>query len=152
MAAINNRRVLWGALAGGVVWNIWSVIVNMVALRGRYEAAQQAGTFLKQPRYPFFVGQCIIVLFVLAYIVAWLYASVRAREVQDRRPRRSSACSSVLLRAFPQTLQRPFGRLSVDTSHFGGCWNFGSGRFSQRSWQGGFTVRLLELSGEGGRL
>ena len=78
MAAVNNRRVLWGALAGGVVWNIWSVIVNMVALRGRYEAAQQAGTFLKQPRYPFFVGQWIVLLFVLAYIVAWLYASVRA--------------------------------------------------------------------------
>lgn len=78
MAAINTRRVLWGALAGGVVWNIWSIIVNMVVLRGRYEAAQQAGTLLMEPRYPFFVGQWIVLLFVLAFIVAWLYASARA--------------------------------------------------------------------------
>ena len=77
MAAINARRVLWGSLAGGVVWNIWSIIVNLVALRGRYQSAQQAGTFLKEPRYPLFVALWIILLFLLAYIVAWLYASVR---------------------------------------------------------------------------
>ncbi len=82
MAAINTRRVLWGALAGGVVWNIWSVIVNLVALRGRYEAAQQAGTFLKEPRYPYplFIVVWIVVLFVLAYVLAWLYASMRATQ------------------------------------------------------------------------
>jgi hypothetical protein len=34
--------------------------------------------FLKEPRYPFFVGQWFVLLFVLAFIVAWLYASVRA--------------------------------------------------------------------------
>jgi hypothetical protein len=78
MAAVNARRVLLGALAGGVVWNIWSTVINLVVLRDRYAAAQQAGTFLKQPRYSFFVGAWIVMLFVLAYIVAWLYASVRA--------------------------------------------------------------------------
>jgi hypothetical protein len=78
MASVNTRRVLLGALAGGVVWNIWTIIVDLAVLRDRYAAAQQAGTFLKQPRYPFFVGAEIVMLFILAYIVAWLYASVRA--------------------------------------------------------------------------
>lgn len=41
------------------------------------QSAQQAGTFLKEPRYPLFVALWIILLFLLAYIVAWLYASVR---------------------------------------------------------------------------
>lgn len=45
MAAVNTRRVLLGALAGGVVWNIWSVIINTAVLSARYQAAQQAGTF-----------------------------------------------------------------------------------------------------------
>ena len=78
MASVNARRVLLGALAGGVVWNIWSIIINLVVLKDRYAAAQQVGTFLKQPRYPFFVGAWIAMIFVLAYIVAWLYAAARA--------------------------------------------------------------------------
>lgn len=78
MVAVNTRRVLLGALAGGVVWNIWSITINLVVLHARYAAAQADGTFLKQPRFPFFVGAWIVMLFILAYIVAWLYASVRA--------------------------------------------------------------------------
>jgi len=80
MAAVNSRRVLWGALAGGVVWNVWSVIVNAAVLSARYQAAQKAGAFLKQPRYPYplFIGVWIVMLFVLAFVVAWLYASARA--------------------------------------------------------------------------
>ena len=78
MASVNARRVLLGALAGGVVWNIWSIIINLVVLRDRYAAAQQMGAFLQQPRYSFFVGAWIVMLFILAAIVAWLYASVRA--------------------------------------------------------------------------
>ena len=80
MAAVNSRRVLLGALAGGVVWNIWSVTINMAITEPRLQAAQESGMFLKQPRYPMglFVGTWIVMLFVLAYIVAWLYASARA--------------------------------------------------------------------------
>lgn len=40
-------------------------------------AAQNAGLFLKTPRYPFFVGQWIVLLFVLAIAVAHLYAWAR---------------------------------------------------------------------------
>ena len=80
MAAVNTRRVLLGALAGGVVWNIWSIGINTVVLGARTQAAQEAGDFLRQPRYPFplFLGTWIVMLFVLAYILAWLYASARA--------------------------------------------------------------------------
>ncbi|MDR3749755.1 MAG: hypothetical protein P4M04_16675 [Acidobacteriota bacterium] len=78
MAAINGRRVLYGALAGGVVWNLWSMGINQLVLGPHYAAAQQAGAMLAQPRYPFFVGQWILMLFVASYIVAWIYASVRA--------------------------------------------------------------------------
>lgn len=78
MAAVNNRRVFLGALAGGVVWVIWSVVVNMAVLAPRYAAAQQAGLFLKQPRYSAFPVVWIVTLFLLSYIGAWLYASARA--------------------------------------------------------------------------
>jgi hypothetical protein len=78
MAAINTRRVGLGAFAGGVVWAIWSSIVNMVLLSERYAETQNAGRLLKEPRFPFFVGLWFLTLFALACIVAWLYASVRA--------------------------------------------------------------------------
>jgi hypothetical protein len=78
MAAVNSRRVLIGALAGGVVWTLWSMFVNVKVLGARYMAAQGAGLLLKQPRYSFFLGLWIVTLFVLAYILAWLYASVRS--------------------------------------------------------------------------
>jgi len=78
MAAVNSRRVLLGALAGGVVWNLWSMCIYFGVLEKRYAAGQEAGLFLKQPRYPLFSVYWIVLLFVLAYIVAWLYASARA--------------------------------------------------------------------------
>jgi hypothetical protein len=78
MVAVNTRRVALGTVAGGVVWTIWSTVVNLKILEPRYMAAQGAGLLLKQPRYSFFPGYWIITLFLLSYVVAWLYASVRA--------------------------------------------------------------------------
>ena len=75
--AVNSRRVLIGALAGGVVWNLWSILINVVAAESRYMAEQQAGHILAQARY-FFIPLWIITVFLLAYIAAWFYASVRA--------------------------------------------------------------------------
>ena len=77
MAAINARRVWLGTLAGGVVWTIWSIVVNTVILASPYAAAQAAGQLLKQPRYPLFLGYWIVTLFLLTYILAWIYVSVR---------------------------------------------------------------------------
>ena len=78
MATVNTRRVVLGALAGGVVWSIWSTIVNLVILDSRYAAAQNSGMMLKQARYPLFLVYWFVTIFLLAYVVAWLYSSVRA--------------------------------------------------------------------------
>ena len=77
MAAVNTRRLRLGALAGGVVWTLWTMLVNAVILPSKYSAAENAGLLLKQPRYGFFVGYWIITMFLLSYGVAWLYASAR---------------------------------------------------------------------------
>jgi hypothetical protein len=78
MAAINTRRVALGGLAGGVVWVVWSTVVNLIILGGRYAQLQKAGRLNVEPRVPFFVGLWFLTLFALAGLVAWLYASVRA--------------------------------------------------------------------------
>lgn len=80
MAAVNSRRVLIGALAGGVVWSIWSMVVNAGILAAYYMAAENAGLLLRQPRYGIatFMTAWFVTLFLLAYVAAWVYASVRA--------------------------------------------------------------------------
>ena len=76
--ALNKGRVWLGGLVGGVVWAAWSFLINrFVVTDARYLAAQNAGLFLKTPRYPFFVGQWIVLLFILAIIVAHIYAWTR---------------------------------------------------------------------------
>lgn len=77
MATINRKRVMIGALAGTIVWILWGVIVNFAVLGKRYEAAQQAGIFLKEPRYPAFPIIWILMLYALSYGLAWLYAGAR---------------------------------------------------------------------------
>jgi len=75
---LNRARVWVGGLAGGVVWTVWSFLVgHFVITDARYVAAQNAGYFLKTPRYPLFVVQWIVLLFVLAIVVAHLYAWTR---------------------------------------------------------------------------
>ena len=43
-----------------------------------YEAMQKQGLFLKESRYPFFVGQWILLVFVMSILIAYLYAWSRA--------------------------------------------------------------------------
>ncbi len=78
MEAINGRRVLLGAFAGGIVWSIWSALINGVILSARYTEAQDSGMLVKHSRYPLFLVYWFITIFILAYVVAWIYASVRA--------------------------------------------------------------------------
>jgi hypothetical protein len=76
--ALNKARIWLGGLAGGVVWSVWSFIINDFAIKNvRYVAAQNAGLFLKTPRYPLFTFQWVVLLFILAIIVAHLYAWCR---------------------------------------------------------------------------
>jgi hypothetical protein len=74
-----NRGTVWLAgMAGGAVWTLWSFLVGrFVITDARYVAAQNAGLFLKTPRYPLFVVQWIVLLFILAIAVAHLYAWAR---------------------------------------------------------------------------
>ena len=75
---LNRGRVWLGGLAGGVVWVVWSFLVGHFVIQDwRYTAMQNAGMFLKTPRYPAFVAQWIILLFILAAVVAHLYAWTR---------------------------------------------------------------------------
>jgi len=75
---LNRSRVWLGGLAGGVVWLVWSFLSGRLIIGdARYVAAQNAGLFLKESRYPFFLGQWIVILFVLAIIVSHLYAWAR---------------------------------------------------------------------------
>ena len=74
---VNTGRVLLGGIAGGVVWSAWSFFIGM--RQGPfYEAMQKQGLFLKEPRYPFFTGQWILLIFVMSIILAYLYALARA--------------------------------------------------------------------------
>jgi hypothetical protein len=75
---VNRGRVFLGGLLGGVVWNAWSLVVQFLVIgMARYQAAQDAGQFLKEPRYPAFQVQWAVLLFILAIILAHLYAWVR---------------------------------------------------------------------------
>jgi hypothetical protein len=75
---INKGRVWIGGLVGGLVWNIWSFIVGFLVIgMARYQAAQEQGLFLKNPRYPAFQAQWMILLFVLGILMAHLYAWTR---------------------------------------------------------------------------
>jgi len=74
---LNTTRVWLGGIAGGVVWNAWSFFIQ-TRLGPFYEAVQKQGLFLKEPRYPFFVGQWILLVFVMSILIAYLYALSRA--------------------------------------------------------------------------
>jgi len=51
---LNRGRIWLGGLAGGVVWTLWSFVVGRYVIAdARYRAAQNAGHFLKTPRFPF---------------------------------------------------------------------------------------------------
>lgn len=74
---LNRARIWLGGIAGGVVWSAWSFFVG-TRLNPYYMAMQNAGLFLKQPRYPLFAVEWIIMLFVMSILLAHLYAWSRA--------------------------------------------------------------------------
>ncbi len=83
--AINGRRVWLGALIGGIVFFIWSMVMEFgvsYAFVGkvRMDIAMNAGWFLKEPRIPpvLFLIIWTVSLFVISYGLAWAYAAMRA--------------------------------------------------------------------------
>jgi uncharacterized membrane protein YczE len=74
-----------GALIGGVVFNIWSMVTEFglapaIVGKARMDIAGMNGWFLKVPRIStgLFFAVWIVSLFVIAYGMAWAYAAVRA--------------------------------------------------------------------------
>ena|SRR5271157_4109806 len=74
---LNKARVWLGGIAGGVVWAAWSFFIQ-TRIGPLYEVMQKQGLLLKESRYPFFVGQWILILFVISILMAHLYAWSRA--------------------------------------------------------------------------
>jgi hypothetical protein len=70
---LNTTRVWLGGIAGGVVWTLWGFLVG-IKMNPLYMAAQDRGWFLKQPRYSYFAGQWILLVFVMSILLAHLYA------------------------------------------------------------------------------
>ena len=70
---LNTARIWPGGIAGGVVWTIWSFLIGM-KLAPFYAVEQGRGHFLAQARYPIFPAQWILILFVMAILLAHLYA------------------------------------------------------------------------------
>lgn len=74
---LNKARVWLGGFVGGVVWTAWGFFIQ-TRIGPLYEAMQKQGLFLKESRYPFFVGQWIVLVFVMSILLAYLYAWSRA--------------------------------------------------------------------------
>lgn len=79
MAAINSKRVLLGAVAGAVVWSIWTSMVTMGVLGSTYAAEEKSGQVLATPRFggPMFFLSWFLTIFVVSGLCASLYAAVR---------------------------------------------------------------------------
>ena len=73
---VNRGRVWLGGLAGGVVWSAWSFFIG-TRMTAHYQAAMNAGVFLKAPRYALFPVFWIAMLFALSILLANLYVWVR---------------------------------------------------------------------------
>jgi hypothetical protein len=78
MADLNCKRIVIGGLLGGLVWNIWSFIINGVLLSGRYENEILGGRLMRESRYPYFLAYWVVLLFLLGMGLAWLYAASRS--------------------------------------------------------------------------
>lgn len=74
---LNMKRIILGGILGGLIWNIWSLIINVGFLGKYYQAEQSMGHLLAQPRYDFFIGAWIVLVFVLGIGLAWIYAAAR---------------------------------------------------------------------------
>ena len=77
MAAVNKKRVALGVIVGGLIWSIWSAVVNAVILSPQYIAAYDAGQLIKGGRYPLFLLYWFVMLFLFTYILTWIYLSLR---------------------------------------------------------------------------
>ena len=74
MSNVNGKRVLVGALAGGVAWSVWTSLISMEILNSTYMSEENAGHLLTQPRYGIaaFFASWFLTIFLLSGMGAWL--------------------------------------------------------------------------------
>lgn len=73
---LNTARIWIGGISG-VVWTAWGFLIGM-RQAPLYAGMQKLGLFLKQPRYPFFGAQWVLLIFIMSILIAHLYAWSRA--------------------------------------------------------------------------
>jgi hypothetical protein len=136
---IEQARIWLGGLVGGVIWSVWSFVVNdFVVGNGRYIAAQNAGVFLKTGRYSSFAGQWIVILFASAIVLAHLYAWTR----QTLGPGPHTALRIGFWVGFVAGFPLNFAQAGWPRGvvfRLDGCWKCGSARFWRRLWRALYT-------------
>jgi len=75
---MNCKRILLGGLVAGVAMNAVGAAINVGVLGGRYQAMQERGYFLSEPRLPFMLLNPLLI-FAIGVLLAWLYAAARPR-------------------------------------------------------------------------
>ena len=75
---MNWKRIILGGLAAGLLMVVIDTAVGVAILMPRYQARQEAGTFLKTPQLPF-APLWVLGFFAIGLILAWLYAVARPR-------------------------------------------------------------------------
>jgi len=73
---MNYQRILLGGLLGGVVFNAFSMVINIVGLGARYEILQKQDVFRVEPRLPF-LPLWLLMIFAVSVGLVWLYAAAR---------------------------------------------------------------------------
>jgi hypothetical protein len=101
MTKINGKRVLIGGLVGFAGWVVLDLIIGFGILMPRYPKAQEAGFFLQQPRYPFFMPVWYVVILLISWILAWFYASVREAWAPGPKTALKLGCLVGFAMAFP---------------------------------------------------
>ena len=121
---MNYGRIVLGGIAGGVAYNLVSIVVNVAALAGRYQLLQSQRVYRAEPRLPF-MPIYILLLFVLSIGLVWLYAVARPRLGPGPATALKVGLAFGLLAAVPHALAQY-------------CWTFAGGVVSL--WQGIETV------------
>ncbi len=75
---MNRGRIVLGGLLGGIVFNVVSILVNVVVLAGRYRILIDAGVMRGNPRGAFMAVHPLL-LFLAGIGLTWLYAAARPR-------------------------------------------------------------------------
>ncbi len=138
--SLDRPRIWQGGAAGGMVWIAWSLVVNMLVIgRGRYEAMRSEGLFLQRGRYPAFEVQWILMLFILAIVLAHLYAWLRSTLGPGPKTALKIGALVGFASGFPPTSAPPLGRSFHASSRWAGCWSCGWALFWRRWSLAGYT-------------